>query len=108
MDSFRRDLGYFLLLLIGLGFFFPQPIDHGWRFAAKGGMWAFAVVELDPFADTGLRLRPGLPGVQIDAFVFQAPPEPFHKDAVREPSFPSIDTRTPDRRKRSVQAKDVN
>jgi len=65
LDSFRRDLSYFLLLLIGLGFIFSQPIDHGWRFAAKGGMWSFAVVELDPFTDTGLRLRPGFPGVQI-------------------------------------------
>jgi hypothetical protein len=45
-----------LLLLIGLGFFFSQPIDHGWRFAAKGGMGAFAVVELDPFPDAGLCL----------------------------------------------------
>jgi hypothetical protein len=45
-----------LLLLIGLGFFFTQPIDHGWCFAAKGGVWAFAVVEIDLFPNTRLRL----------------------------------------------------
>ena len=53
-DSFRRKLSYSLLLLIGLGFVFSQPVDHGGRLAAKGGMWAFAVVELDPLADARL------------------------------------------------------
>jgi len=56
LDSFRRDLSHSLLLLIGLGFVYSQAIDHGWMFAAKGGMWAFAIVELDPLADTGLCL----------------------------------------------------
>jgi hypothetical protein len=41
-----------LLLLTGLGFFFSQPLDHGWGFAAKGGMKALSVVELDPNAET--------------------------------------------------------
>jgi len=56
LDSFQRDLSYSLLLLTGLGYVFSQPVDHGWGFAAKGGMGALAVVELDPLADTG----PGL------------------------------------------------
>ena len=33
-----------------------QPVDHGWGFSAMGGMWAFAVIEFDPFSHTGLRL----------------------------------------------------
>jgi hypothetical protein len=56
LDNFRRRLSYFLLLLIRLVFFFSQPIDHGWWFAAKGGMRALSVVELNPFADTGFGL----------------------------------------------------
>jgi hypothetical protein len=51
LDRIWRDLGYSLLLLIGLGFVFSQPIDHGWWFAAKGRMWALAVVKLDPSVD---------------------------------------------------------
>lgn len=54
LDRFRRNLSYSLLLLIGLGLFFSQPIDHGWGFAAKCGVWAFAVVEIDPFPNAGL------------------------------------------------------
>jgi hypothetical protein len=53
LDSFWRKLSYSLLLLIGLGFVFSQPIDHGWGLAAKGGMQALAIVELDPSPDTG-------------------------------------------------------
>jgi hypothetical protein len=46
----------FLLLLIGLVFFVSQKIDHGWRLAAKGGMWTPSVVELDPIVDTSFSL----------------------------------------------------
>ena len=71
-----------------MGFVFSQPINHGRRFAAKGGMGAFAVVKFDPLADARLCLRSGLPGVQVDALVFQAAPEPFDKDIVEEPGVP--------------------
>ena len=50
-------------------------------------MGALAVVELDPLADTGFRLRSGFPGVQVDAFVFQAPPEQLNKYIVKEAPF---------------------
>ena len=36
IDSIWRKLSYSLHLLIGLGFVFSQPIDHGGRSAAKG------------------------------------------------------------------------
>jgi hypothetical protein len=49
LDSFWRKLSYSLHLLIGLGFVFSQPIDHGRWPAAKGGVWAFVVVELIHF-----------------------------------------------------------
>lgn len=72
-------------LLIGLGCFISLPIDHSGWLAAKGGMWALAVVELDPLADTCFRFRPGLPGMQVDTLVFQRSPEPFNEDVVEEP-----------------------
>lgn len=56
LDRVPRKLSYSLLLLTGFGFVFSQPTDHGWGFAAKGGMGAFAVVELHPLSDTGLSL----------------------------------------------------
>ncbi|PIE16735.1 MAG: hypothetical protein CSA68_01450 [Rhodobacterales bacterium] len=46
LDRFWRKLSYFLLLLIGLQFILLQPIDHGWGFAAKGGMQVFAMCLL--------------------------------------------------------------
>ena len=70
-----------------MGFFFSQPVDHGWGFAAKSGMRPLSVVELDPLTDAGLRLWSGFPGIQDDALVFQAPPEPFHEDVVEEPAL---------------------
>lgn len=46
-------------------------------------MWALEVIELDPFSDTGLCLGSGHPGVQIDTFLLQGPPELFdHSPAV--------------------------
>ncbi|KPN62568.1 hypothetical protein AKJ29_10225 [Aliiroseovarius crassostreae] len=53
LDKIWRKLSYSLLLLIGLVVVFSQPIDHGQGFAAKGGMRALAVVELDPSAERG-------------------------------------------------------
>jgi len=50
-------------------------------------MRTLSVVELDPFAGTRLGFRPGLPGMQVDAFIFQAPPEPFDKDVIEEPAL---------------------
>ena len=49
-------LSYSLLLLMGLVSVFSQPIDHGWGFAAKGGVWALSIVELNPFPDTSFGL----------------------------------------------------
>lgn len=42
------------------------------------------VVEDHPFPDPGLCPRTGLPGVQVDALIFQGPPEPPDKDIVEE------------------------
>jgi hypothetical protein len=58
LDGFQRNLGYSLLVLIGLGFFYSQPTDHGGWLAAKGGMRSLAVVELDPFSNAGLAPDP--------------------------------------------------
>jgi hypothetical protein len=32
-------------------------------------MWAFVIVELDPFSDASFGLGSGFPGMQIDAFI---------------------------------------
>ena len=87
LDSFRRNLSYSLLLLIGVGCFISQPIDHSGWFAAKGRMRALLVVELHPLSDASLRFWSGFPGMQIDAFVFQGPPQPLDEDVVEEPSL---------------------
>jgi len=55
LDRIWRDLSYSLHLLIGVGCFISLPIDHGWRSAAKGGVWALVVVEGHPFVDARLR-----------------------------------------------------
>ncbi len=52
-----------------------------------GNVWAPMVVESDPRSDGGLCLRPGLPGVQVDAFVFQGPPQALDEDVVDAASF---------------------
>ena len=71
MNSFRDDLSYSLPLLVG---FDPVDVDHGGWLSAMGGMWPPVVVEGDPSANPGLGLRTRLPGVQIDALVFEAAP----------------------------------
>ena len=47
-----------------------------------GGVGPLVIVEGDPLANPGLRLRAGLPSVQIDALILQGPPEPFDEDVV--------------------------
>ena len=74
LDSFRDDLGYCLRLLIG---FNAVEVDHGGRLTAMGGVGPQVVVEGDPASDTGVGLRAGFPGVEIDAFILQGPPEAF-------------------------------
>ena len=50
--------------------------------SAMGGVGPQVVVEVDPTSDACLGLRPGLTGVQIDAFVLQGPPEALDEDVV--------------------------
>ena len=52
-----------------------------------GCVWAFVIVELDPLGDASPGFGAGFPSMQIDAFVFQRSPKPFHEDVVKEPSF---------------------
>ena len=52
-----------------------------------GGVGPLVVVESDPAPDTGLGLRAGFPGVQIDAFVFQGSPKALDEDVVQRPGF---------------------
>ena len=87
LDRIPGDLSYFLRLLIGLG---CVEGDHGGWLTAMfeedqktvwetvfltNGVGPQVVVEGDPASDTGFGLRPGFPGMQVDAFVFQGPPE---------------------------------
>ena len=69
---FPADLSYCLHLLIGLGF---GEVDLGGRLTAMGSVSAMVVVEGDPAPDASPCLRTGLLGVQVDAFIFQGPPE---------------------------------
>ena len=66
----------------------PRPGGAG----AKSRMWAFVVVELYPLSDARPGFRAGFPGVQVDAFVFQAPPEPLHEDGVHCPAGVGLQT----------------
>ena len=51
-------------------------------------MRALVVVEGHPFPDGRLCLRSGLPGMQVDALVFQGAPQPLDEDVVEETAFP--------------------
>ena len=62
-------------------------MDHSGWFATKSGMWAFVIVELHPFSNACLRFRSSLPGVQVDAFVFEGAPQPPDEDIVEEPAL---------------------
>ena len=48
-----------------------------------GGVRPLVVVEVDPAPDAGLGLRSGFPGVEVDALVFQGPPEALYEDIVQ-------------------------
>jgi len=50
-------------------------------------MRAFGVVICHSMADLGAGICAGLKRPQIDAFVFQASPKPFHEDVVEEPAL---------------------
>ena len=52
-----------------------------------GGVGPLVVVEIDPAPDASLGLRAGLPGVQVDAFILQGPPEAFDEDVVETPAL---------------------
>ena len=79
LDSFPGCLSYCLHLLIG---FDCIEVGHGGRLAAMGSVRALLVVEGDPAPDADPCLRPGFPGVQIDAFIFQGPPQALDEDFV--------------------------
>ena len=72
MDSFRDDLSYSLPLLVG---FDLVEVDHGGWLSPMGGVGPPVVVECDPLAHLGLRLRTGVPGVQVDTLILQRPPK---------------------------------
>ena len=84
MDRFRRNLSYSSHLLIGLVGFDVLPVSHGGRSPAMGRVGASLVIEFDPLGDTGFGLRSAFPRMQIDALVFQGPPEPLDEDVVKE------------------------
>ena len=52
-----------------------------------GGVGPQVVVEGDPASDAGLGLGSGFPGMQIDAFIFQRPPEALDEDVVQVSGF---------------------
>ncbi|WP_123628189.1 hypothetical protein [Phaeobacter inhibens] len=54
VGQFPRKLSYSLPLLTELGCVFSQPIDHGWRSAAKGGMCVLPIAEFHPFSNACL------------------------------------------------------
>lgn len=51
-------------------------------------MRALVVVEGHPFPDRRFRLRSGLPGMQVNALVFQGAPQPLDEDVVEETALP--------------------
>ena len=55
----------------------PEACRQGWDVGAFD-------CRNDPLSDICLGFRSGLPGVQVDALVFQAPPVPFDKDVVKD------------------------
>jgi len=52
------------------------------------GVRTAIVVEADPLADAPARIAAAGEGPQVDALVFQGPPQPFDKDIVGETSPP--------------------
>jgi hypothetical protein len=74
-DFFSSLLSYCLHLLIGCD---CVKVDQGGRLSAMGSVMASVVVEGDPAPDPDLRLRPGFPSAEIDAFILQGPRETTH------------------------------
>lgn len=60
----------------------PHQRHRRWS-AAKGFVRAALIVELHPFPDTHAGLWPGLPGMQINALVFQSAPQTLDEDVVQ-------------------------
>jgi hypothetical protein len=56
LDSIWGNLSCSLHVLIFLGCFISLPLDHSEWFAAKRGMRALVVVELNPLPDASLGL----------------------------------------------------
>ena len=52
-----------------------------------GGVRPLVVVEGDPTTDACLGLRAGLPGVQVDAFILERPPQALDEDVVKVAGF---------------------
>src|SRR4051794_27202999 len=50
-------------------------------------MRAFLIVEVQPRSNPRLRFGNRSIGVQVYLFVFQAPPEPLHKDIIQTPAL---------------------
>ncbi len=46
------------------------------------GVWPLMIVEVDPATHASLGLRTGVPGVQVDAFILQRPPQTLDEDVV--------------------------
>lgn len=80
----NSTLSYCLQLLINFDIF---EVDHGGRLAAMGGVGPQVVVEGDPASDARFCLRSGFPGVQIEIFILQRPPETFNEDVVEVSGF---------------------
>ena len=56
LNRIWRKLSYSLHLLIEVVCFISLQVDHGWWFAAKGGMCALLIVGVDPLPDACLCL----------------------------------------------------
>jgi hypothetical protein len=63
-------------------------MDLGRRSAAVGRVWAFGVIIGEPLQDPLADFRPRLEGMEIDAFVFERPPEPLNEDVVHPMTAP--------------------
>ena len=87
LDRFDADLSYKSCLPAGLLLIVSVPVNSIRRPSAKGRMRALLIVEFDPPTDPGPCLTSTAPRIQIDAFVFERAPQPFHEDVVEEAAF---------------------
>ena len=51
------------------------------------GVGPVVIIERDPPTDPGPGFAPARKGVQVNAFVFQGPPQSFDEDIVEEPTI---------------------